>query len=211
MRDFVNRITIIVAFFAFAALTGCVGPSSVESPEATEMKRRLDEVFETYYRNPDLDAVIAISPEVEELLKTRNALPMVGFYYGVRKTAGARQEEFVKAMEPYELLKSIVSGIQEEDIKKIFELPPEELAPGILDFYWGYFFATGDEKAVEKVVRRGAMRFPADCTVDMTAAAARWSAKSLAESHEPVRQVIDEFLAGASEAERKEFEAGESR
>lgn len=206
MRDFANGIVGGIAFLAFAAFVGCASYSSEESSATVDMKRRLDEVFENYYRNPNPDEVIAISSEVEELLKSRNALPMVGFYYGVRKTAGVRQEEFVKAMEPYELLKSIVCGIQEEDIKKLFELPPEELAPGILDFYWGYFFATGDKKAVEKVVRRGAMKFPADCTVDMTAASARWSAKSLAESHESVREVIDEFLDRASEVEKLEFE-----
>ncbi|MBR4615247.1 MAG: hypothetical protein IKO55_06540, partial [Kiritimatiellae bacterium] len=81
-----------------------------------------------------------------------------------------------------------------------------DYAPGILDFLWGYFLATGDAQAPRRVILRGGMTVPdAPGVVDLTALAAQWSSVSLAKDHSAVAAELEAFALNADEKKVRTF------
>ena len=200
----------LLAMVALSTISMCIG--LMMGCKTNEMsKEQLDEcdhIFQHYYQAHDFDALLKISPTLAESIRENAVFPMVGFYYGVVKTMPDKALVLRKAVEKNESLRTVIDDViagRDDSIAKLFDLSPKEYTPPLLDFFWGYFMATGDKTVVEKVVRRGAMRVPSCCTVDLTAAAARWSVNSLAKTHPVVKEVLDDFLSHATEAEKKEF------
>jgi hypothetical protein len=93
--------------------------------------------------------------------------------------------------------------------KIIDDMVPQDLvdyAPGILDFLWGYFLATGDAEAPRRVIRRGGMTVPdRPGVVDLTARAAQWSSVSLAKDHPAVAAELEAFALKADEKSVRNF------
>ena len=173
-----------------------------------------DEAFEqlinVYYRQPDVEKVIAAIPYVVKTAekKTSVIMPMSGFYFGaVSKSLDRRDawEKIRKGLKTRWLAKTIGNAL---DGKKLFDLvddDPETIGPGNLDFFWGYFLATGDATAPRMVITRGGMVFPENASFDLTASSAQWSALSMAKDHPIVKAELEKFAEGASEKELGTF------
>ncbi len=90
-----------------------------------------------------------------------------------------------------------VIGTEQPDITKLTSPAPEEL-----DMCWGAFFATGDA-AYALTVLRCAVKPVKPKTIDLSQQAARWSYKSLSQSHPKLREIRDDFYKTATPEERK--------
>ena len=173
-----------------------------------------DEAFEqlvnVYYRQPNVEKVIAAIPYVVKMAegKTSVVMPLSGFYFGAVLTSLDRREAWEKTRKGLKarwLAKAIGKAL---DGKKLFDLvddDPETIGPGNLDFFWGYFLATGDATAPRMVITRGGMVFPENASFDLTASSAQWSALSMAKDHPIVKTELEKFAEGARETELCNF------
>ena len=179
-------------------------------PTKAEMEK-MDALFNGYYKAPDVEEAIAILPSVKKMnkIKPGGIPPMIGFYFGAAKSSAeawrAKWEE-AKNRGGKEVAVGIDAALEG---KTIDDMVPQDLvdyAPGILDFLWGYFLATGDAEAPRRVIRRGGMTVP-DCpgVVDLTARAAQWSSVSLAKDHPAVAAELEAFALNADEKSVRNF------
>ena len=173
-----------------------------------------DEAFEqlvnVYYRQPNVEKVITAIPYVVKMAEEKSSvvMPLSGFYFGaVLKALDRRNawEKTRKGLKARWLAKAIGKAL---DGKKLFDLvdnDPETIGPGDLDFFWGYFLATGDATAPRMVIMRGGMVVPENASFDLTASSAQWSALSMAKDHPIVKMELEKFAEGASETELCNF------
>ena len=181
-------------------------------PEPTKAEmEKMDALFNGYYKAPDVESAIAVLPSVKKMNKTKpgGIPPMIGFYFGAAKSSGEAWREKWEAAKKRGG-KEVTVGIDAAlEGKSIDDMVPQDLvdyAPGILDFLWGYFLATGDAEAPRRVIRRGGMTVP-DCpgVVDLTARAAQWSSVSLAKDHPAVAAELEAFALNADEKSVRNF------
>ena len=85
-------------------------------------------------------------------------------------------------------------------LDKISNPTPEEL-----DLCWGAFFATGSPEYALPVIRC-ATKPTKDREFDLSQAAARWSLKSLCNTHKKLRDIKDSFYKTALPEERKSLD-----
>ena len=179
-------------------------------PTKAEMER-MYVLFNGYYKTPNVEEAIALLPSVKKMNKTMpdDITSMIGFYFGAAKTSlDAHRSEWEAAKKRGG--KEVAVGIDAAlEGKTIDDMVPQDLvdyAPGILDFLWGYFLATGDAEAPRRVIRRGGMTVP-DCpgVVDLTARAAQWSSVSLAKDHPAVAAELEAFALNADEKSVRNF------
>ena len=179
-------------------------------PTKAEMEK-MDALFNGYYKAPDVEEAIAILPSVKKMnkIKPGGIPPMIGFYFGAAKSsAEAWREKWEEAKNRGG--KEVAVGIDAAlEGKSIDDMVPQDLvdyAPGILDFLWGYFLATGDAEAPRRVIRRGGMTVPdRPGVVDLTARAAQWSSVSLAKNHPTVAAELEAFALKADEKSVRNF------
>lgn len=183
-------------------------------PTKAEMEK-MDVLFNGYYKAPDVEEAIAILPSVKKMnkIKPGGIPPMIGFYFGAAKSSLATHRaewEAAKKRGGKEIAYAIGAAL---DGKALGDMVPPDLtdyAPGILDFLWGYFLATGEAEAPRRVIRRGGMTVPDEpCVVDLTARAAQWSSVSLAKEHPAVAAELEAFALNADEKSVRTFFAPE--
>lgn len=165
-----------------------------------------------YYRAPDPDRAIEIIPVISKIVAAKPesvTLPMTGFYAGVVATSPERADEWRVLRDasstPDWLQKAIDLGLDSEAWLKTRECPPEKMAPGILDFFWGCFSATGDSSFARRVIRRGGIVYPKEAILDFTQGAAVWSSKAQARVHPPVAAELDAYVLSATDDELRVF------
>ena len=179
-------------------------------PTKAEMER-MYVLFNGYYKTPNVEEAIALLPSVKKMNKTMpdDITSMIGFYFGAAKTSlDAHRSEWKAAKKRGG--KEVAVGIDAAlEGKTIDDMVPQDLvdyAPGILDFLWGYFLATGDAEAPRRVIRRGGMTVPdKPGVVDLTARAAQWSSVSLAKEHPTVAAELEAFALNADEKSVRTF------
>ena len=179
-------------------------------PTKAEMER-MYVLFNGYYKTPNVEEAIALLPSVKKMNKTMpdDITSMIGFYFGAAKTSlDAHRSEWEAAKKRGG--KEVAVGIDAAlEGKTIDDMVPQDLvdyAPGILDFLWGYFLATGDAEAPRRVIRRGGMTVPdRPGVVDLTARAAQWSSVSLAKDHPAVAAELEAFALNADEKSVRNF------
>lgn len=179
-----------------------------DSPEAQE----LEDFTMNYYRAPDPGRAIELIPLMTKLVAAKpesTTWPMGGFYAGVVATSPERADEWGALRDasstPDWLQKAIDLGLDSEAWLKTRECPPEEMAPEILDFFWGCFSATGDPSFARLVIRRGGIVYPEWACLDLTQGAAVWSSKAQAREHPPVAAELDAYVLSATDAELRVF------
>jgi len=179
-------------------------------PTKAEMER-MDALFNGYYKTPNVEEAIALLPSVKKMNKIKpGGIPrMIGFYFGAAKSsAEAWREKWEEAKNRGG--KEVAVGIDAAlEGKSIDDMVPQDLvdyAPGILDFLWGYFLATGDAEAPRRVILRGGMTVPdRPGVVYLTARAAQWSSVSLAKDHPAVAAELEAFALNADEKSVRNF------
>ena len=183
-------------------------------PTQAEMEK-VDSLFKDYYRSNDVESAIAVLPTVKKIgkMKPGGIPPVIGFYFGAAKSSLATHRaewEAAKKRGGKEIAYAIGAAL---DGKALGDMVPPDLtdyAPGILDFLWGYFLATGEAEAPRRVIRRGGMTVPDEpCVVDLTARAAQWSSVSLAKEHPAVAAELEAFALNADEKSVRTFFAPE--
>ena len=179
-----------------------------DSPEASE----LDDFTRNYYRTPDPGRAIEFIPVMTKAVAAKpeaTTWPVAGFYAGVVATSPERADEWRVLRDasstPDWLQKAIDLGLDSEAWLKTRECPPEEMAPEILDFFWGCFSATGDPSFARLVIRRGGIVYPEWACLDLTQGAAAWSSKAQAREHPPVAAELDAYVLSATDAELRVF------
>ena len=179
-------------------------------PTQAEMEK-VDSLFKDYYRSNDVASAIAVLPTVKKIgkMKPGGIPPVMGFYFGAAKSSLAMHRaewEAAKKRGGKEIAYAIGAALEG---KSIDDMVPQDLvdyAPGILDFLWGYFLATGDAEAPRRVIRRGGMTVPdRPGVVDLTARAAQWSSVSLAKNHPTVAAELEAFALNADEKSVRNF------
>lgn len=179
-------------------------------PTKAEMEK-VDSLFKDYYRSNDVESAIAALPTVKKIgkMKPGGIPPTMGFYFGAAKSSLAThwaEWEAAKKRGGKEIAYAIGAAL---DGKSLGDMVPPDLtdyAPGILDFLWGYFLATGDAEAPRRVIRRGGMTVPdKPGVVDLTARAAQWSSVSLAKEHPTVAAELEAFALNADEKSVRTF------
>ena len=179
-------------------------------PTKAEMEK-VDSLFKDYYRSNDVESAIAVLPAVKKIgkMKPGGIPPTMGFYFGAAKSSLATHRaewEAAKKRGGKEIAYAIGAAL---DGKSLGDMVPPDLtdyAPGILDFLWGYFLATGDAEAPRRVIRRGGMTVPdKPGVVDLTARAAQWSSVSLAKEHPTVAAELEAFALNADEKSVRTF------
>ena len=179
-------------------------------PTKAEMEK-MDALFNGYYKAPDVETAIAVLPSVKKMnkIKPGGVPPMMGFYFGAAKASAEshRSEwEAAKQRGGKEVAVGIGAALEGKSLDDM--VPPDltDYAPGILDFLWGYFLATGDAEAPRRVIRRGGMTVPDEPNVvDLTARAAQWSSVSLAKSHPAVAAELEAFALTEDEKSVRTF------
>ena len=179
-------------------------------PTQAEMEK-VDSLFKDYYRSNDVESAIAVLPTVKKIgkMKPGGIPPVMGFYFGAAKSsAEAWREKWEEAKNRGG--KEVAVGIDAAlEGKSIDDMVPQDLvdyAPGILDFLWGYFLATGDAEVPRRVIRRGGMTVPdRPGVVDLTARAAQWSSVSLAKNHPTVAAELEVFALNADKKSVRNF------
>ena len=179
-----------------------------DSPEAWE----LDDFTRNYYRAPDPGRAIEFIPVMTKVVAADPesvTWPMAGFYAGVVATSPERADEWRVLRDasstPDWLQKAIDLGLDSEACLKTRECPPEEMAPEILDFFWGCFSATGDPSFARLVIRRGGIVYPEWACLDLTQGSAAWSSKAQACEHPLVATELDAYVLSATDAELRVF------
>lgn len=189
---------------------GCATAPAIDfdSPEAKE----LADFTMDYYRAPAPGRAIEIIPVMTKFVAAKpeaTTWPMAGFYAGVVAASPERADEWRVLREasgtPDWLQKAIDLGLDSEAWRKTRECPPEEMAPEILDFFWGCFSATGDPSFARLVIRRGGIVYPEEACLDLTQGAAAWSSKAQAREHPPVASELDAYVLSATDAELRVF------
>ena len=179
-------------------------------PTKAEMEK-MDALFNGYYKATDVETAIAVLPSVKKMnkMKPGGVPPMIGFYFGAAKTSveSHRSEwEAAKQRGGKEVAAGIGAALDGKSLDDMVPSDLEDYAPGILDFLWGYFLATGDAQAPRRVIRRGGMTVPdAPGVVDLTASAAQWSSVSLAKDHPAVAAELEAFALNADEKNVRTF------
>lgn len=179
-------------------------------PTKAEMEK-MDALFNGYYKAPDVETAIAVLPSVKKMnkIKPGGVPPMMGFYFGAAKASAEshRSEwEAAKQRGGKEVAVGIGAALRGKSLDDM--VPPDltDYAPGILDFLWGYFLATGDAEAPRRVIRRGGMTVPdKPGVVDLTARAAQWSSVSLAKGHPAVVAELEAFALTEDEKSVRTF------
>lgn len=205
-------LALVAALLATPLLVagGCASAPAFDfdSPEAKE----LDDFTMNYYRSPDPGRAIEIIPVTSKIVAAKPesvTWPMAGFYAGVVATSPERADEWRVLRDasstPDWLQKAIDLGLDSEAWLKTRECPPEEMAPELLDFFWGCFSATGDPSFARLVIRRGGIVYPEYATLDFTQGAAVWSSKAQARVHPPVAAELDAYALSATDAELRVF------
>ena len=190
---------------AFAAL------GMFESKPTKAEMEKVDSLFKDYYRSNDVESAIAALPTVKKIgkMKPSGIPPVMGFYFGAAKSSVATHRaewESAKKRGGKEIAYAIGAAL---DGKILDDMVPPDLtdyAPGILDFLWGYFLATGEAEAPRRVIRRGGMTVPdRPGVIDLTARAAQWSSVSLAKNHPAVAAELEAFALTADERSVRTF------
>ena len=181
-------------------------------PRLTQAEmEKMDALFSGYYKAPDVDGAIAVLPSVKKMnkIKSGGILPMIGFYFGAAKSsveAHRLEWEAAKMRGGEKVAVGIDAALEGKTIDDMVPQDLTDYAPGILDFLWGYFLATGDAEAPRRVIRRGGMTVPdRPGVVDLTARAAQWSSVSLAKNHPTVAAELEAFALNADEKSVRNF------
>lgn len=202
----------------FAAMIAAVVPKEAAAfmglfeskPTKAEMEK-VDSLFKDYYRSNDVESAIAALPTVKKIgkMKSGGIPPTMGFYFGAAKSSLATHRaewEAAKKRGGKEIAYAIGAALDGKPLGDMVPSDLEDYAPGILDFLWGYFLATGDAEAPRRVIRRGGMTVPdKPGVVDLTALAAQWSSVSLAKDHPTVAAELEAFALNADEKSVRTF------
>lgn len=114
----------------------------------------------SYYQHPEPNFVDEAFKDAHELgiLKDTNYIPVIiGFFAGVFETDKDLRRPIAELnynlpqVERHAILRSLhLSSKNEEPAPLLAE--PLERTPLVVDMLWGYFYATGDEAAVKRVI-----------------------------------------------------------
>ena len=188
--------------------SGCV---QVRDPmQPNHQDAAFEKLIDVYYRQPNVEKVIAGIPYVVTTAEKNPSviMSMSGFYFGaVSKSLDKRDiwETARNGLKAKWMAKVIGKALNGMKFSDLVGDNPETITPGNLDFFWGYFLATGDETAPRMVITRGGMVFPENAPIDLTASAAQWSAISMGKDHPIIKAELEKFAMNASEKELCNF------
>jgi len=143
---------------AVVVLMFCCAPAFA----ATEKFANENELMtwvEHYYLHPDPDSVNKATKDAHELevLKNRNMPVMIGFYAGLfqsnkklRQPTADLNYSFPQ-VDRHAILRALSFSTKNDDPAPLLTEPLDK-TPLIIDMLWGYFYATGDEAAVKRII-----------------------------------------------------------
>ena len=193
-----------IVFGLLAAAIGCSErpvPSDAEGKAAVE---RFDALLKGYAARKDpadidrmLDALkVAVSGTNEFSATSR--LPFLGFLHNAFVANPGRADEWKGRSA--EFAGSVVAGVLKEaldfDEKGFLK---QDAEPGLLDYCWGAFYATGDIAYAQKVVSIALDRGPEN-GINLCQMAAAWSLKSFAVEYPAVAKCLNDALRTADES-----------
>ena len=172
----------------------------------------------TYHRAPAPEKIDAVLGKLDATPIRREALsPLLGFFYEVFRANPDRVPGWLSTIAKFrqpvlrQYLQAMavvaVPGTRRPLALALAKLPTQEELDRemavVPDFCWGRFFATGDPKHVDTVLRYALTAKDKGDTIDLMAYAARWSIFSLSSQQPEVAKIFRELLTKCSDDEVK--------
>ena len=204
-------------FLPLVVFLGCIFNAAAADAPARNPEAELDSLM-TYYRAPapaKIDAALKALDAVP--LKPQALAPILGFFYEVFRANPDRVPGWLETIKKFRNTK-LKEHLQVLAVVAVPAMPrPPELASEKLptqeeldremavvpDFCWGRFFATGDAKHVDTVLRHALTAREKGDTIDLMAYAARWSLFALSRQHPEVEKIFRELLTKCSDDDVK--------
>ncbi len=142
-------------------------------------------------------------PVAESLAEQLMALPeahqqvlVMGVWYSSYPEGKPLLDQLAKSLPEHQ---EVVEQLLASGRPNLLDLPLEQ-GPWVLDALWGYFFATGDEATVIRIISALPwIEVRGDTSRLLVGGAARWSLISNAIQHESVMAICREALASQTE------------
>jgi len=154
-------------------------------------------LFNNYYKNPDIGLLCKMITEVEKqdlIGKTPNIeLSTLGFFSVAFANSLKDSLRFKNAIIGLNSYKSFFEKAYNLSQVKDTVLKIIEHSPSYNDMFWAGFFASGDQRYVEKVLMEAQLpEMEKNVNLLATSMSARWSLASNAINHKLVKKIIEE-------------------
>ena len=202
-------------FLLLVVILGCIFNSAAADDPAQPPQNDPDQLM-TYYRAPAPEKISGVLTTLDATPLERGALsPLLGFFYEVFRANPDRVPGWLATISKFRqpMLKKVLEAAAviavPECRKLVSEVPPqlpsaeqlEKTATVDPDFCWGRFFATGDPKHVDAVLRRALSAKDQKDEIDVMAYAARWSLFALSRQMPEVEKIFRDLLSRLSDDE----------
>lgn len=218
MKRLFLLLVVILGCMLNATAAGADAPHDQRrSSEPTKQEEELDRLME-YYRSPDPERIDAALKSLDaSQFKPSAIAPILGFFYEVFRANPGRVPGWLETIKKFRNTKLkvelqaiavvAVPGTPRPLALVLAKLPTQEELDRemavIPDFCWGRFFATGDPKHVDTVLRYAlTAKDNGDC-IDLMAYAARWSLFALSRQQPEVEKIFRELLTKCSDDDVK--------
>lgn len=218
MKRLFLLLVVILGCMLNATAAGADAPHDQRrSSEPTKQEEELDRLME-YYRSPDPERIDAALKSLDaSQFKPSAIAPILGFFYEVFRANPGRVPGWLETIKKFRNTKLkvelqaiavvAVPGTPRPLALVLAKLPTQEELDRemavIPDFCWGRFFATGDPKHVDTVLRYAlSAKDNGDC-IDLMAYAARWSLFALSRQQPEVEKIFRELLTKCPDDEVK--------
>lgn len=204
-------------FLLLVVILGCVFNAAGADAPAPNPDEASD-LLMTYYRAPAPDKIDAALKSLDAAPFKPSALsPILGFFYEVFRANPDRVPGWLETIKKFRQtglkvnLQAIaviaVPGTRRPLTLVLAKLPtPEKFERAMAtnpDFCWGRFFATGDAKHVETVLRYALTAKDESNGIRIVAYAARWSLFALSRQQPEVEKIFRELLTKCSDNDVK--------
>lgn len=190
------------AFLVFmACVVGCSKSPQYTEAEVVAAQARTDKLMSEYATNKNPADVDRILDSFQILVSAKDGighsakLPLMGFMHGVFAANPnavsdwqARKREFKGTV-----IAEVLAEAADFDEEKLFR---EASGPGVVDYCWGAFYATGESRYSQKVIDVALASGPANA-VDIVQEAAIWSLHDMALRFPAVAKALNDSLRDA--------------
>ena len=212
MNGMLKRMCLIL--FLVSGLVSIAAGADAPAPKPEEDF----DLLMTYYRAPAPEKIDATLKSLDAVPFKPSALsPILGFFYEVFRANPDRVPGWLETIKKFRqtglkvnlqaMAVVAVPGTRRPLALVLAKLPtPEELERAMAtvpDFNWGRFFATGDAKHVDAVLRYALTAKDKGDTIHIMAYAARWSLFALSRQQTEVEKIFRELLTKCSDDEVK--------